>query len=69
MKKSLTYLASAGLLTASLFAVGCGETSSVTQHEEIKGPGGTTEIEHKDTVKTTGENPPVVAPAEKPATP
>ena len=69
MKRSLTYLASAGLLTASLFAVGCGETSSVTQKEEVKGPGGTVEVEHKDSVKTTGDNPPPVAPAEKPATP
>lgn len=69
MKKKLSYLASAGLLTASLFAVGCGETSSVTKTETVKTPEGTAEVEHKTTVKETGENPPVVAPAEKPVTP
>jgi len=67
MKKSLTYLASAGLLSVSLFAVGCGETEGVKTETEIKGPEGTTTVTEEKKVETTGEAPPAVAPAETPA--
>ncbi|MDG3003857.1 hypothetical protein [Paludisphaera mucosa] len=67
MKKSLNYLAFAGLLSASLFAIGCGETSSVTSETTAKGPNGSTTVTTEEKVKTTGDAPPVVAPAEKPA--
>lgn len=69
MKTTLTRLAAAGLMTASMFAAGCGETESTTRTTEVQGPGGTTTVESTDKVKQTGENPPPVAPAEKPATP
>jgi ABC-type oligopeptide transport system substrate-binding subunit len=46
------------LLMAFAVTVGCGEKSTSKSTETIKGPGGTTEIEHKDTVKKSGENPP-----------
>ncbi|HWB10643.1 MAG TPA: hypothetical protein VG826_15540 [Pirellulales bacterium] len=38
--------------------IGCDHKSTTKTTETIKGPGGTTEIEHKDTVKQSGENPP-----------
>ena len=69
MKKTFSYLASAGVLSASLFAVGCGETSTVKETAEVKTPEGTTQVEKSTEVKQTGENPPPVVPAEKPATP
>ncbi|WP_165249947.1 hypothetical protein [Paludisphaera soli] len=68
MKKSLTYLASAALLSATMFTVGCGETEGVKTETEIKGPGGSATITEEKKVETSGEAPPVV-PVEKPATP
>jgi ABC-type oligopeptide transport system substrate-binding subunit len=41
-----------------LASVGCSQKSTTKSTETVKGPGGTTEIEHKDTVKKSGENPP-----------
>ena len=58
MKKLISTLAGAGILTMTLGLAGCGETSSVTEKTEIKGPGGTTTITDKKEVKQTGENPP-----------
>jgi hypothetical protein len=41
---------------------GCSDEASDTVKREIKSPGGTTTVTDKTTVKTTGDNPPVVAP-------
>ena len=46
------------LLVSFALTVGCTEKTTSKSTETIKGPGGTTEIEHKDTVKKSGENPP-----------
>lgn len=69
MKKLLTYLASAGVLSVSLIAIGCGETDSVTTTTEVQTPKGTTTVTDEKKVETTGDAPAVVAPAETPATP
>jgi hypothetical protein len=70
MKKLMTYLASAGLLSVTMCLVGCGETEGVKTEVSATGPGGTTTITKKTEVETTGDNPPVVTPAEAtPATP
>ncbi len=58
MKKLITVLTGTGLLTLTLGLAGCGETSSVTDKKEVKGPGGTTTETNKTTVKQTGNNPP-----------
>jgi hypothetical protein len=68
MRKSMQKLIRAmmaGLLLAgfSIGLAGCGEESGVTAKTEIKGPGGTTTITDKETVKKTGQNPPA-APGE-----
>ncbi|AMV39662.1 hypothetical protein [Planctomyces sp. SH-PL62] len=69
MKKLLTSLASVGVLSVSLIAIGCGETDSVTKTTEVETPKGTATVTEEKKVETTGEAPPVVAPAETPATP
>lgn len=46
------------LLASFAVTVGCGEKTTSKSTETIKGPGGTTEIEHTDTEKKSGENPP-----------
>jgi hypothetical protein len=50
----------AGLLLAgsSIGLVGCGEESGVKTETQIKGPGGTTTVTDKETIKKTGQNPP-----------
>ena len=58
MKKLITALVGTGLLTLTLGIVGCGETSSVTDKKEVKGPGGTTTTTGTTEVKQTGNNPP-----------
>lgn len=40
-----------------LGSVGCSQKTTTKSTETVKGPGGTAEIEHKDTVKKSGENP------------
>lgn len=69
MKKTITYLASAGLLSVSMGLLGCGETEGVKTETTAKGPEGTTTVTKEVEVNKTGENPPPVVPAEKPATP
>jgi hypothetical protein len=39
---------------------GCSDESSVKSETQVKGPGGTSTVTDKSTVKTTGENPPPV---------
>jgi hypothetical protein len=39
---------------------GCSDESSVKTETQAKGPGGTTTITDKSTVKTSGDNPPPV---------
>ena len=46
------------VVIASAVTVGCGEKTTSKRTETIKSPGGTTEIEQKETVKKSGENPP-----------
>jgi hypothetical protein len=55
--KRLFFLA---LVLPITFAItgGCNDKAATKTTETIKGPGGTTEIEHKETVKQSGENPP-----------
>ncbi len=69
MKKSLTYLASAALLSVSLFTVGCGETESVKTETQISTPEGTKTITDEKKVETTGDAPAVAPVDAKPATP
>lgn len=63
MKKSIAFLASAGLLSFSMCLVGCGDSAGVRQEVEATGPGGTTRVERETTVETTGDNPPAATPA------
>jgi hypothetical protein len=58
MKKLITALTGTGLIALTLAFTGCGETSSVKSESEVKGPGGTTRITDKTTIKQTGDNPP-----------
>lgn len=53
-------LISFALLVSLALAVtaGCSEKATATRTETVKSPGGTTEIEQKETVKKSGENPP-----------
>jgi hypothetical protein len=37
---------------------GCSDETSTTKKEEIKTPGGTTTVTDKQSVKTSGDNPP-----------
>lgn len=70
MKKTITYLASAGMLSLSMIAAGCGETEGVKQEIQATAPdGSTTNVTKEVKVETSGDNPPAVAPVEKPATP
>lgn len=39
-------------------SIGCSDKTTSTTKQAVQGPGGTTEIEHKETVKRTGDNPP-----------
>jgi hypothetical protein len=52
----------AGLMVGGITIglAGCGEESSTKTEKEIKGPGGTATVTDKETVKTTGKNPPSV---------
>ena len=70
MKSKINGLAIAGLLSASLFAVGCGETEGVKETTTATAPdGSTTKVTEETKVEKSGDNAPAVAPAEKPATP
>lgn len=55
--KRLIALASL-LLISFAVTVGCGDKATTKSTTTTTGPGGTTEVEHKDTVKQTGDNPP-----------
>ena len=57
--KRLIALGSMALL-CSTFAIGCAEKATTTSKTEATGPGGKTEVEHTETVKQSGENPPAV---------
>ncbi len=46
------------LSLAAAVTAGCSDKATTTKKETVSGPQGTTEIEQKETVKTTGENPP-----------
>lgn len=46
----------------SLFAVGCGETTSTTEETTVSTPGGTTTVTTEKEIETTGDNPPAVQP-------
>lgn len=46
------------MTVALAMSVGCADKTTTKTKQTIEGPGGTTEIEHKETVKQTGENPP-----------
>lgn len=49
-----------GLSLASPLAfVGCGEEASVEKKTVIKSPGGESVVTDKQTVKSTGDNPPI----------
>ncbi len=58
MKKLITALTGASLLTLTCGLVGCGDTSTVTDKKEVSTPGGKTTITDKKEVKQTGDNPP-----------
>jgi len=45
--------------------VGCGEEASTTVKEQVSSPGGTTTKEVKETVKSTGSNPPATSDGSK----
>jgi len=64
------FLASALVLSSfSLFALaGCEDTSTSKTKVESSGPGGSTSVEEKTTVKQSGDNPPPVEPV-KPEAP
>lgn len=46
------------LAAAFLPLVGCSDKATTKTTETVKGPGGTTTVEHQDTVKKSGENAP-----------
>lgn len=46
------------LLAIGLNCVGCSDKATTKSTETVKGPGGTTTVEHQDTVKKSGENAP-----------
>jgi len=56
------FLASALILSSfSVFAmVGCEDTSTTKTKVESSGPGGSTSVEDKTTIKQSGDNPPPV---------
>ncbi len=58
--KKLNRAMMAGMLLGglSLGLAGCADESSVKSETQTKGPGGTTTVTDKTTVKKTGENPP-----------
>jgi hypothetical protein len=58
----------AGVMMAGLGIglAGCSDESSVKSETKATGPGGTTTVTDKTSVKTTGENPPPVAPKTTP---
>jgi hypothetical protein len=43
---------------ASVVTAGCSDKATTKRTETVQGPGGTTQIEQKETVKKSGENPP-----------
>jgi len=45
--------------------VGCGEESSVKKEEKVSSPGGTTTTTEKETIKSTGSNPPANSAGDK----
>lgn len=70
MKKLMSCLASAALLSVTICLAGCGETEGVKSEVSATGPGGTTTVTKETEVKTTGDNPPATTPADTtPATP
>jgi hypothetical protein len=59
MQKLIRAMMAAMLLAGfSIGLAGCAEQSGVETKTELKGPGGTTTITDKETVKKTGQNPP-----------
>ncbi len=68
MKKTLTFLASAGFLAGSLMITGCGEETAVKEETKVTTPGGETKVTTEKKVETSGDNPPAVEEV-KPATP
>lgn len=46
------------LLVTFAVAAGCSDKASSTTTVKKEGPGGTTKVEEKETVKQTGQNPP-----------
>jgi len=68
MKRKLASALVAGVF-CSFALVGCGDESSTTAKETIKGPGGTTERTVTDKVKSTGDNPPPASNGETGKTP
>jgi hypothetical protein len=60
--QKLTRALMAGMVLAGfgLGLAGCADESGVKTETQVKGPGGTTTVTDKETVKKTGENPPAV---------
>jgi hypothetical protein len=60
--QKLIRAAMAGMMLAGfgIGLAGCNDESSVKTETQVKGPGGTRTVTEKQTVKTTGENPPAV---------
>lgn len=46
------------VLSSFVATVGCSDKATTKRTETVQGPGGTTEIEQKETVKESGKNPP-----------
>ena len=56
MKRLMSFVL---LVFVSLAAtVGCSDKTTTKRTETVSGPGGTAEVEQKETVKKSGENPP-----------
>jgi hypothetical protein len=60
--QKLINVALAGVMLAgfTIGLAGCGEETGVKSETTVKGPGGTTTVTDKQTVKQSGENPPAV---------
>jgi hypothetical protein len=61
MRRVLSLAVILGLISP-VALVGCGEETKVTDTQKTTTPGGTTTTTETKSVKTTGENPPPVAP-------
>lgn len=46
------------LVSLALTVTGCSDKTTTKRTETVSGPGGTAEVEQKETVKKTGDNPP-----------